>query len=190
ARGRGAGLRAAARSARRRPGLIVRLAARRRGALVGALAAALVLLGPLLPPPASTRRAVATLGQPGELQGRIEVVDGDTLRLPDGRKLRLPAIDAPELGRPCAAQAAEFLAERLAGRRLELSPPDPPRDRYGRLLADVLADGESVSAALVERGLAWVYDRRDASLVARQARAVEARAGVHARLGRAGPSPF
>ena len=54
----------------------------------------------------------------------------------------------------------------------------------------MLADGESVSAALVERGLAWVYDRRDASLVARQAQAVEARAGVHARLGRAGPLPF
>ena len=117
-------------------------------------------------------------------------MDGDTLRLPDGRRVRLPSIDAPELGRPFATEAAAFLASRLAGRRLSLHPPDPPRDDYGRLLADVAADGESVSAALVERGLAWVYDRRDAELVARQAAAVEARAGVHARLERAAPPPF
>jgi endonuclease YncB( thermonuclease family) len=134
---------------------------------------------------------VAALTGPGpEVEGRVEVLDGDTLRLPDGRKLRLAAIDTPELGRPGAQQAAECLAGLLQGRRLRLQPPDPPRDRYGRLLADVVADGSSVSAALVERGLAWVYDGRDPALVALQARAVDARAGVHARLDRAGPAPF
>ena len=157
---------------------------RRRGALLVALALALALLGLLLPPPGRDRLPVATL------DGALEVVDGDTLRLPDGRRVRLPSIDAPELGRPFATEAAAFLAGRLAGHHLALQPPDPPLDDYGRLLADVVADGESVSAALVGSGLAWVYDRRDAQLVALQAAAVEARAGVHGRLERAGPAPF
>jgi endonuclease YncB( thermonuclease family) len=88
------------------------------------------------------------------------VLDGDTLRLPDGRKLRLAAIDAPELGRPCAAQAAEFLAERLAGAGAS-SCRRPIRHATATAGCSPTSspDGESVSAALVERGLAWVYDR-------------------------------
>lgn len=104
--------------------------------------------------------------------------------------MRLPRIDAPELGRPFALAAADALERSVAGRRITLDPADPPRDHYGRLLADVRADGRSVSATLVGQGLAWVYDRRDADLVAEQAAAVEARLGVHGRLSRATHGPF
>jgi endonuclease YncB( thermonuclease family) len=122
--------------------------------------------------------------------GALEVLDGDTLRLHDGSRVRLPGVDAPELGRPGARQAADYVASRLAGRHVTLVPADPPRDAYGRLLADVQADGESLSLGLVERGLAWVYDRRAGTLIAAQAAAVEGGLGVHARLGLAGPAPF
>lgn len=122
--------------------------------------------------------------------GPLVVLDGDTLRLPDGQRVRLAAVDTPELGRPCAAEARDFTAARLAqATAFALDPPAPPRDHYGRLLADVLLDGESLSAALLGAGLATLYECDDPRLLALQAAAVEARAGMHARLDRA-TGPF
>jgi endonuclease YncB( thermonuclease family) len=122
--------------------------------------------------------------------GTVEVLDGDTLRWPDGRRVRLATIDTPEIGRPLADEATAFVADTIAGRSLLLDPSDPPTDRYDRLLADVLVDGKSLSAALVSAGLAWVYESRDPELLSRQADAVAARRGVFAELSRAGPGPF
>jgi endonuclease YncB( thermonuclease family) len=113
------------------------------------------------------------------------VLDGDTLRLADGRRIRLRSVDAPELGRPFADEARAFTAARLQAGALTLSPADPPHDRYGRLLADVLVDGESLQEALLAAGLVTVYDDDSPRLAALQARAVAERAGMHARLDRA-----
>ncbi len=114
------------------------------------------------------------------------MLDGDTLRLPDGRRVRLAAVDTPELGRPCADEARDFSAARLAAASgWRLVPADPPRDHYGRLLADVLLDGESLSEALLLAGLATLYESDSPRLLACQAAAVRERAGMHARLGRA-----
>ena len=117
-------------------------------------------------------------------------MDGDTLRLPDGRRVRLPALDAPELGRPLADRARDRLAALVADGAWALVPAAPPEDRYGRLLADVLIDGRSVSAVLVGEGLAWVYLQPDQGLLARQAAAVEARRGVHGAVPAALPTPL
>jgi len=124
--------------------------------------------------------------------GPVEVLDGDTLRLPDGRRVRLAAIDTPEWGRPGAAEATARVQHLLADGAppLALVPSDPPRDRYGRLLADLHLDGASLSAILIEEGLAWVYMVSDASLLALQVEAVDARRGVHARLDRWRPGPL
>ena len=114
------------------------------------------------------------------------MLDENTLRLPDGRRVRLPDVDTPELGRPCAAQARDFTAARLAAAGdVRLAPADPPRDHYGRLLADVQLDGASLQEALLAAGLATVYDSEAPRLLSLQAQAVGARAGMHARLHRA-----
>lgn len=119
-------------------------------------------------------------------QGELVVLDGDTLRLPDGRRLRLAAVDTPELGRPFAAEARDFSAARLAAAAgWQLEPDEPPHDHYGRLLADLLLDGKSLSEALVAAGLATLYECDDPALLRCQAAAVTARAGMHARLDRA-----
>ncbi|MHC5209934.1 MAG: thermonuclease family protein [Planctomycetota bacterium] len=104
--------------------------------------------------------------------------------------MRLAAIDTPEIGRPLADEATDFVAEALAGHALLLDPANPPTDRYGRLLADVRIDDRSLSAELVSAGLAWVYESREPALLDRQAEAVAARRGVHALIDRAGPGPF
>ncbi len=90
------------------------------------------------------------------------VVDGDTLRLKDGRKLRLIGINTPELGRggkvdePQAVAAKGSLQSFLGDdARLYLQLGVDSKDRYGRTLAHVYrADGASLSAHLLAAGLA------------------------------------
>lgn len=94
----------------------------------------------------------------------VETVhDGDTVRLADGRSVRLVGINTPELGRdgapdePLARSAREALIDLLAGDRsvgLEIAPEGT--DRYDRLLAHVhTADGRNVAATLLRQGLGW-----------------------------------
>lgn len=90
------------------------------------------------------------------------VHDGDTVRLRDGRKLRLIGIDTPELARdgepdqPYAIEARDALRAVLAKHpELALRLDETRRDVHGRLLAHAfLSDGTSVSAWLLERGYA------------------------------------
>jgi micrococcal nuclease len=90
------------------------------------------------------------------------VTDGDTLRLQDGRRVRLVQIDTPELGGgECYSRAARKQLLQLAGpgTRVYVSP-DPRLDRvdaYGRLLAYVLVGDTNVNVELVRRGGATVY---------------------------------
>lgn len=104
-----------------------------------------------------------------EILRAASVVDGDTLRLQDGRELRLSGITAPKrpLGVaadrpwPLAERAKAALAALVTGQDLRLEPRAPPRDRYGRLLAQlyVQTPGQEmlwVQGALLEHGLARV----------------------------------
>ncbi len=88
--------------------------------------------------------------------------DGDTLRLSDGRRLRLLGIDTPEMNyRKGAPQALATTAlHRLQsllprGGTLRLVPDRQQHDRYGRLLAHTYTpDGVSVEETLLREGLA------------------------------------
>lgn len=91
------------------------------------------------------------------------VYDGDTLRLSDGRKLRLLGINTPELGRdgapdqPGSRQALVFARQWLAERQdFVLVYDRERRDRYGRSLGHLLdGRGDSLGRALLAEGLAW-----------------------------------
>lgn len=92
------------------------------------------------------------------------IVDGDTLVLRGGARVRLVQIDAPEAGSECYAAASARELSRLArpGARVELeADPGLDRvDRYGRLLRYVHAGSMNVNVELVRRGAAtpWFYD--------------------------------
>lgn len=120
---------------------------------------------------------------PGPAPPGPRALDGDTVLLADGERVRLCGVDTPELGRPFAEAAGRWTARFLAGGAFTLDPPDPPRDRYGRLLADLRRGDESLSESLVAAGLAWVYRSTSRSLLDMQAVAVEHRRGVHRGLG-------
>jgi endonuclease YncB( thermonuclease family) len=89
------------------------------------------------------------------------VNDGDTLRLRDGRRVRLLQIDAPELRGDCYGKAALATLRRLApeGTRVTLArdPGLDARDRYGRLLRYVFASGRNLNLELVRQGAASPY---------------------------------
>jgi endonuclease YncB( thermonuclease family) len=84
------------------------------------------------------------------------VVDGDTVYLSDGAKIRLYGIDCPERRQPYGLKARDALATMAAG-PVRIQKMDV--DRYGRTVAVVWIDGRNVNRAMVEAGAAWVYDR-------------------------------
>lgn len=133
---------------------------RKRASRWGALFACVALgIGPLW---------AATPGCPpahyDETVSVRQVHDGDTVRLVDGRSLRLIGLDTPELGRdghlaqPYAKVARKVLRDLLRpDARLRLSYAVERHDRYGRLLAHAyLMDGREVAVVLLRRGLATV----------------------------------
>ena len=93
------------------------------------------------------------------------VIDGDTIALANGKRVRLVQIDAPELsGSECYATAAKRALARLLPRgtrvALEFDSKLDRVDRYGRLLAYVRKGTANVNLALVQRGAAsvWFYE--------------------------------
>ncbi len=82
------------------------------------------------------------------------VIDGDTLVLADGRRVRLTGIDSPEKEEQCFVEAQEFLKYLVSGKEIELEFDAEKRDKYARLLAYVFAEGKNVNLALVEQGYA------------------------------------
>jgi micrococcal nuclease len=86
------------------------------------------------------------------------VVDGDTIVIEGGERVRYIGIDTPEMdGREPGAEAAtEANRELVEGRTVRLVLDVEHRDQYGRLLAYVYADDVFVNAELVRRGLAQI----------------------------------
>ncbi|MEL0637441.1 MULTISPECIES: thermonuclease family protein [Marinomonas] len=89
------------------------------------------------------------------------VVDGDTLYLVDGRRVRLVGINTPELdhehgnNEPFAVAAKQRLTQ-LAGRYIYLQPSKDGRDRYGRYLYYLFdKDRISLSSQLLSEGLGY-----------------------------------
>ncbi len=122
------------------------------------------------------------------------VIDGDTLVLTGGTRVRVLGIDAPEMERD--GQPADFLAHKAKAvlteltlhRQIGLEYDRLRYDHYGRLLAYLfLPDHTLVNAELVRQGLARVYFigpnlRYREVLLAAQQGAIEAKRGVWQQL--------
>ncbi len=124
----------------------------------------------------------------------IEVVDGDTVILHDGREVRLVGTQAPKLplGRPnfakwpLADEAKAALAELTLGQEVALAYGGRRRDRHGRELAHLyLEDGRWVQGEMLFQGMARVYTFADnraliSKLLKQERRARRARRGIWA----------
>ena len=93
------------------------------------------------------------------------VVDGDTLRLNDGRNVRMIGLNTPELGKkgrsdePFAVAARKRLEALVAASdgQVGLLPGKESKDRYGRTLAHVYgANGANLEAQMLAEGLGFL----------------------------------
>lgn len=131
---------------------------RRRRRLLGLLGAVIVAVAL-----AATRQAA---GPPAAPQGQVAVVrivDGDTLIVTGGVRVRLIGINTPESVDP--DRPVECFGKEAAAALARLVPPGTPvrltydverTDRFGRTLAYLYrtSDGLFINAALVEQGFA------------------------------------
>jgi micrococcal nuclease len=92
------------------------------------------------------------------------VIDGDTIELIGGQRVRLVQIDTPEKGDECYGNEASDITRRLLPPgthvRIEQDPALDQVDRYNRKLAYVWRGDEDINLRLLEEGAAgvWFFD--------------------------------
>ena len=94
------------------------------------------------------------------------VVDGDTIVLSNGEKVRLIGVDTPETKHPrkpveyYGKEASAFTKKMVEGKPVRLEYDWQERDKYGRLLAYVyLMDGTFLNAEIIKQGFGHAYTR-------------------------------
>ncbi|KKQ25555.1 MAG: Thermonuclease [Candidatus Roizmanbacteria bacterium GW2011_GWC2_37_13] len=85
-----------------------------------------------------------------------KVLDGDTIVLETGEKLRYLGIDAPEWNDRWGEEAKKFNEEMVLGKKARIELDRVKLDKYGRILGYVWIGDILVNEALVERGYAKV----------------------------------
>ncbi len=87
------------------------------------------------------------------------VLDGDTLNVDGGGRIRLALVDAPELNEPGGPEARDYLANLCLGSIALIDVDDFQigDDPFGRVLAVVYCDGTNANAALISSGHADTY---------------------------------
>lgn len=102
----------------------------------------------------------APVSEEGYYAAVARVIDGDTIKLINGERVRYIGIDTPELHHPkkpveyMAEEAKEFNEKLVGGEVVRLEFDVERRDKYGRLLAYVYAGDTFVNARLLEEGYA------------------------------------
>lgn len=90
-------------------------------------------------------------------QFAVRVIDGDTFVLSDGNKVRLIGINAPEKGEPYSRIATRELSNIVLNKCLVLEKGASDKDKYGRLLRYIYADGKFANEIMIEKGLAKAF---------------------------------
>ena len=86
-----------------------------------------------------------------------KVVDGDTIRLSSGEKVRFLNIDTPEIGQYLQKEATVRMKELIGNGSVTLEVDRTNRDKYGRLLRYVYANGTMLNLIMVREGYARAY---------------------------------
>ena len=94
------------------------------------------------------------------------VVDGDTIKLSNGERVRLIGVDTPETKHPnkpveyYGKEASASTRRMVEGKQVRLEYDQQQRDKYGRLLAYVyLMDGTFLNAEIIKQGYGNAYTR-------------------------------
>ncbi|UCG35462.1 MAG: thermonuclease family protein [Candidatus Omnitrophota bacterium] len=99
-----------------------------------------------------------------------EVIDGDTIKLSNGKLLRYIGIDTPEMRtkrgnqfiyspQPYSLEAKEFNRNLVEGKFVRIEFDVEKHDRYKRLLGYCFAGEEFVNAKMITEGMAVIYTK-------------------------------
>ncbi|MEW6411642.1 MAG: thermonuclease family protein [Candidatus Zixiibacteriota bacterium] len=116
----------------------------------------------------------------------VRILDGDTVELLGGDRLRLLSIDTPEKDEPFYEEAKSLVGDLGLNRVAKIEYTSARRDRYGRLLGYLYIDSLFVNKAILENGLGYLYLFKDedlrrpetSQLLAAQRRAMDRKIGV------------
>ena len=86
-----------------------------------------------------------------------QVVDGDTIYLDNGEKVRLVGVNTPERGVEGYIASKNFVQKLCLNKEIGLDIDDSKHnDKYGRTLAVVIVDGKNLNEMLLKEGLAEI----------------------------------
>lgn len=86
-----------------------------------------------------------------------KVIDGDTIELQNGIRVRLSSIDAPEKGEQYYKEATDRLKELVEGKTIILESDTRDKDEHCRPLRYVFVDDLFVNLQLIKEGYAITY---------------------------------
>jgi micrococcal nuclease len=133
-------------------------------------------------------RLVEDIGPEHNLDDRFvvsRIIDGDTMELMGGDRLRLLALDTPEEGETFYAEATELLSQLSLGETARIEYSHRRRDKYGRLLGYLYIDSQFINKTVIDSGLGYVYLFSDNDLASDQVRSMIAaqRSAIERRVG-------
>ena len=86
-----------------------------------------------------------------------KVVDGDTIYLDNGEKVRFVGVNTPERGVEGYVASKNFVQKLCLNKEVGLDIDDSKHnDKYGRTLAVVIVDGKNLNEMLLKEGLAEI----------------------------------
>ena len=86
-----------------------------------------------------------------------EVVDGDTIYLDNGKKVRFVGVNTPERGVEGYITSKRFVQKLCLNKKVGLDIDNAkPTDKYGRTLAVIIVDGKNLNEMLLKEGLAEI----------------------------------
>jgi len=138
----------------------------RRKLSVGVMAALALLAIAYLKRQVGPPERITTPGRPSVTRFCVRVVDGDTLELDGGERVRLIGVDTPETVDPrrpvqyFGKEASAFTRRMAEGQTVRLEYDQDTRDRYDRTLAYVyLQNGTFLNAEIIRQGYGHAYTR-------------------------------
>lgn len=146
-----------------------------------------------LPPPVQSAAPAGTAANTHQWKV-VAVYDGDTVTCIDEnnqqQKIRLAEIDAPEAKQDFGQVSRQALAGMVFGKTITVV--DDGKDRYGRWIGHLYADGVDVNRQMVASGMAWHYAAysKDQSLAALQTQAQAQKLGIWSQPNPIPPSEF
>ena len=83
------------------------------------------------------------------------IVDGDTIDLSTGQRVRLKGINTPESSMPYHSEAKSFLQNLAQNKSVQLESYGT--DKYGRTLAYIFLDDKNINKQILQQGLGTLY---------------------------------